>query len=296
MNLQYLHSFYITVKFNSISKAAKILFLTQPGLSMQLQALEKELGCQLLIRSNKGVELTKEGEVVFNYADKILALKDNIERDLDAVKCEREYLLISSCRTLGEYALPCTLYLYKTNYPNVDIDLQVCSSTEVTQHLLNHSSNIGIVQNISSHPNLIFHHFYDSDIVLVGSSDQLLEAITKDVLLTLPLILPAEGSGCRQAISECLSNYGIQLSDLNIVFEANSMEAIKSAISTGKGYSFFPSFSIKKELKHNILRPVSIEDITFVSTYSFCYRKDYKLQPFEVEFIQLLSSSARGFC
>ena len=81
MNLQYLRAFYVTVKVNSISKAAKTLHLTQPGLSMQIQSLEKELQVSLLNRSNRGVELTDAGKIVFDYADTILSLQENIERD-----------------------------------------------------------------------------------------------------------------------------------------------------------------------------------------------------------------------
>ena len=82
MNLEYLQSFYITVKYNSISKAAQILHMSQPGLSGQLKSLENELGAKLLVRSNKGVELTEEGEVVFNYAETLLSIQGNIKRDL----------------------------------------------------------------------------------------------------------------------------------------------------------------------------------------------------------------------
>lgn len=89
MNLQYLKSFYITVKVNSISKAAKILHLTQPGLSMQIRALEKELQVSLLNRSNKGVNLTEAGKIVFDYAGTILSLQENIERDLKTLKAQK---------------------------------------------------------------------------------------------------------------------------------------------------------------------------------------------------------------
>jgi len=74
MNLQYLKAFYVTVQLNSISKAAKELHVTQPGLSMQLQSLEKDLEVTLLTRSNKGVKLTEAGEVVFDYANTILSM------------------------------------------------------------------------------------------------------------------------------------------------------------------------------------------------------------------------------
>lgn len=75
MNLDYLKSFYVTVKCNSISKAAKQLHLTQPGLSMQVQNLEDEVGAKLLIRSNKGVELTEEGKIVFEHATTMLSIQ-----------------------------------------------------------------------------------------------------------------------------------------------------------------------------------------------------------------------------
>lgn len=296
MNLQYLHSFYVTVKANSISKAAKMLFLTQPGLSMQLQALEKELGANLLIRSNKGVELTKEGQVVFNYADKILALKDNIERDLDAVKSEREDLLISSCNAIGEYALPCTLYIYKKDHDLVDIDLKVCHSFEVVKNLSDLSSNIGVVQNVSQHPNLIFKPFFASHMLLVGGHAHTPSHITLEELQQLPLILPTEGSGCRDDVLQTLTRNGIDVDQLNIIFEANSLESIKSTVSSGKGFAFFPEFAIQKELAHNLLIPISVENLSFSSEFYLCYRKDHVLAPFEKEFIDLLCSNKRGFC
>ena len=86
MNLSYLRSFYTTVKFNSISKAAKELHLTQPGLSMQLQALENEIGVQLLNRSNKGVQLTPEGSLVYEFSETMLSLEDNLQKKLLKLK------------------------------------------------------------------------------------------------------------------------------------------------------------------------------------------------------------------
>ena len=113
MNLEYLQSFYVTVKSNSISKAAENLHLTQPGLSMQLKNLEKELGVTLLNRSNKGVEMTEEGKVVFDYAHTILDIKGNIERDLKSLHETVPTLIIGSCKSVGEYALPCSIYTFK---------------------------------------------------------------------------------------------------------------------------------------------------------------------------------------
>lgn len=145
MNLQYLNSFYVTVQLNSISKAAKKLHLTQPGLSMQIQSLENELGSTFLIRSNRGVELTEAGEILFEYANTILSMQNNIERDLKNLKSDKKELSIGSCKAIGEYALPCSIYIYKHDFKNVSINLKINNTEDVISELLDHTINIGII-------------------------------------------------------------------------------------------------------------------------------------------------------
>ena len=113
MNLQNLNVFYLTVKLKSITKAAEVLHFTQSGISLQIQSLEEELGETLLIRSNKGVELTEAGEVLFDYAGTILSIQDNIKRDFSNMRTKKKRLLLGACRAIGEYALPCSIYTYK---------------------------------------------------------------------------------------------------------------------------------------------------------------------------------------
>ncbi|WP_051403490.1 LysR family transcriptional regulator [Schnuerera ultunensis] len=121
MNLDYLKSFYVTVKCNSISKAAKQLHLTQPGLSMQIQNLEDEVGAKLLIRSNKGVELTEEGKIVFEHATTMLSIQKNIKRSIKDLEKSKKTLSIVACKSLGEYVLPCSLYTFKEIYTDVGV-------------------------------------------------------------------------------------------------------------------------------------------------------------------------------
>ena len=80
---------------------------------MQIQSLEKELGSTFLTRSNRGVELTEAGKILFEYANTILSMQNNIERDLKNLESDTKELLIGSCKAVGEYALPCSIYIYK---------------------------------------------------------------------------------------------------------------------------------------------------------------------------------------
>ena len=122
-----MQSFYTTVKCNSISKAAKELHLTQPGLSMQLQNFENEIGEKLLIRSNKGVSLTEEGQVVFEFAESMLSLQHNLDKKLKSLKEKKSRLFLSACSSLGEQILPCSIYTFKEIYFNINVSYDFLS-------------------------------------------------------------------------------------------------------------------------------------------------------------------------
>lgn len=296
MNLQYLNAFYVTVQANSISKAAKLLHLTQPGLSMQIQSLENDLKAQLLIRSNKGVKLTEEGQIVFDYASKILSLQGNIERDLLHMKHGQLPLLIGSCKSIGEYALPCSVYIFKQANPDLDVSLQVFNSKEVVDQLLDNSISLGFIHEQPTHEDLVTLPITTEPLPLVASE------ITDDMTLTLdelahqPLILREEHSGTRMAVVKALKSHQLQSMDLNVIFELNSIEAIKSSVLSGKGMAFIPEISIRRELRDGTLKRVNIKDLSISTTFYIAYRKGHQLTQSEQEFIDLVTSTDKGFC
>lgn len=296
MNIQYLRAFYATVKANSISKAAKVLHLTQPGLSMQIQSLEKELGVSLLSRSNKGVELTEAGRVVFDYATTILSLQENIERDLANLKSDKKYLLIGSCKAVGEYALPCSIYMYKQSNKDVDINLEISNTSQVVEDLISRTINIGVLHGYESNKNLIIQKITSDKLLLVTSLPLVKDKISIQELKRLPLIFRENGSGTRETILESINPHGIKDDDLNIIYELNSMEAIKTSVIAGKGISFIPELTIKRELKDGVLKHIEIEGLEIYSDFYIAYRKDHNLNPFETDFINFIKSSKRGFC
>lgn len=296
MNLQYLKAFYITVRLNSISKASKVLHLTQPGLSMQIQSLEKELQVSLLTRSNKGVELTEAGQIVFDYANTILSLQENIERDLENLQSKNKQLLIGSCKAVGEYALPCSIYIYKHDNRDIDINLEITNTTDVIENLINRNVSIGIIQGDTDNKNIYTEKITSDRLLLVTSLPFIKDVISVKELIKLPLIIRENGSGTKEAIKKSLEVHNIDLNDLNIIYELNSMEAIKTSVIAGKGISFIPEMTIKRELKDGALHEIHIEDFEIIADYYVAYRKKYKLNPHENEFIKFIKSSKRGFC
>lgn len=296
MNLEYLQSFYITVKYNSISKAASHLHLTQPGLSLQLKNLEREFGTSLLIRSNKGVELTEEGKVVFNYADTILSLKGNIERDLKNLQQDRPKLLIGSCKSIGEYALPCTLFVFKKLHEELDINMEVINSSEVVKKLCDHSINIGIIQDDPKENALDIEYIASDELILVGNNDENIECVTIKELKKFPLILREESSNARFLVKNAFQERGVLLEDLNVIYSLNSPEAIKSSILSGKGVAFLPKIIVKNELKKGLLKHIKMDEIKIEFNYYLSYRKNYVFNKYEQLFVDFITSNKRAFC
>lgn len=296
MNLEYLQSFYMTVKYNSISKAAQMLHLTQPGLSGQLKSLENELGVSLLNRSNKGVELTEEGKVVFNYADTLLSIQGNIKRDLVNLHQDKPKLMIGTCKSVGEYALPCSIFTFKHLYEEVDIHMEVINSTEVIQKLQEHSINIGIIQNDPKLEDITTESIISDELLLVGSSDNAPKKISTEKLKQIPLILRESNSGTRQVIEKALEEKGIYIEDLNVIYALNSPEAIKSSILAGKGFSFLPKLTIAQELKKESIKTVQVDDLNISFSYYIASRKNYTFTEYEQRFVDFIISNKRGFC
>lgn len=296
MNLEYLQSFYITVKYNSISKAAQILHLSQPGLSGQLKSLENELGVSLLNRSNKGVELTEEGEVVFNYADTLLSIQGNIKRDLINLNQDAPKLMIGACKSIGEYALPCSLFTFKNLYQELDIQMTVINSSQVIKQLQEHTINIGITQYDFNNSNILTQPIVLDQLLLVGKHTDYPMSISIEELKQIPLILRESESGTRCVIEQALEKKEITINDLNIIYDLNSPEAIKSSIAAGKGYSFLPKLTVAPELKKQTLQTIQVKDLDISFSYFIVSRQNHTFTDYEQKFVDFIISNKRGFC
>lgn len=296
MNFEYLKSFYMIVKYNSISKAAAALHLTQPGLSMQLKNLENEIGAELLTRSNKGVELTEEGKVVYNYTNTIMSIKGNIERDLKDLQESNPKLFIGSCKSVGEYALPCSIYIFKRLHNEVDINIELMNSTEVIEKLINHTINIGIIQNNPMKDNISTQYIISDELVLVGRASSSKKVITIEELKEMPLILREKTSSTRFLVEKALQEEGVNIEQLNVIYDLNSPEAIKSSIVAGNGFSFLPKLVTKKELKEGLLEQIQVNNLRITFDYYIAYRKDYVFNEYEQRFVDFTISNKRGFC
>ena len=302
MNINYLYSFIETVRQDSISKASKSLHLTQSALSQQLQALEKSLNSTLLIRSNKGVNLTEEGEIVFSYAETLVNLYENMTRDLDLCKHSLlEDIKISSCNSVGEYLLPCTLHLFKKNHINTKITLKNEHTKDVLAHILDCSADVGFIDTNINIDGIECINICINNLVFIYSSKREIpnDSISIGDILKLPLIVGPKGSSLRSLIEDIFitEHNNDKCSELNIEMELDTIESIKASVIANHGVSIIPYTSVKTEIHAKILNTLPINGFSPSCNICMIYRKNKVFKPHIKEFISYIKTYGREtFC
>lgn len=291
MNIEWLRTFVETVQTSSITKAATNLHLTQPAVSMQLQNLERTLNSELLIRSNKGVQMTDAGRVLFSYAQSFITLAGNLKQDLENLhNAAREVLSIGTCSPIGQYALPCALYMFKQKYPQVGVRVQNMTTAEVVERLRDHSIDLGFVEGEISKPGLYEKIILQSDLVAIAPPDGGGDTQSTDAndLSVTPLIL---------ATDHCAIGSLTDLSVTQPAIEMDGLEAVKSAVASGHGFSVVPYFTVKKELYSGMLKKAEVAGLDQQCTYSAVWRQEETSSPALDYFIHFLRENGHEvFC
>ncbi|GAH19236.1 unnamed protein product [marine sediment metagenome] len=172
MNIIQLKSFVEIVNSKSFSKAAKKLGISQPALSMQLQALEEELGTKLLDRTTKTIKITKTGRETYKYVKKILSEHKNL---LKAIRIEEEIVRgkINICGSTipGEQVLPFIIGRFKKLYPQADIKLFISDSLKVINAIKDGIYDIGVIGIKIKNEDLEFKELIDDDLIFIASNE-----------------------------------------------------------------------------------------------------------------------------
>jgi len=292
LNFHQLHIFYTVSERGSFSAAAQALHMTQPAVTMQIQALEEYFGTKLFHRSTKKIELTEAGKELLGYARRSIELVK--ETDLAMSKFTHMLqgrLLLGASLTVGEYILPRLLGPFNKEYPNISIQMKVMNTTQILDDMLKHQLTFGLIEAQVVHPDVHTEPVLSDELKLVVPKDHPLlneERVTMAEVLRHPFILREQGSGTRQVMEEELSRKGVNSGDMKIVMELGSTGAVKSAVEAGLGVTFLSQTSVKHELALGVLRIVPIEGVRFERHFYATYLKSNLLPISAVTFLTFL--------
>lgn len=270
----------------NFTRAAEILFVSQPTLSKQIKILESNLGIILLDRKNNKISLTEAGKIFLQYSERILALCEESCRALNDLKNgDRGNLSIGASQTIGTYLMPRVLAIFAQEYPHISVNVQVDSTRKIVKNIIDRNIDIAIVGGEvpeESRKRLSIETFVEDELKLIIPKSHPFavrskQMINKEDLYHLNFITLNSNSTIKKFIDNILIQNDIETRQFNIVMQLNSIEAIKTAVSLGLGAAFVSSSSIEKEIKLKTVEILTIENIKITRTLSIitnpqCYR------------------------
>lgn len=265
------------VEQKSFSRAAELLELSQPAVSLQVKSLEAEYGVELLHRDGFEIVPTESGRVVYESACQIVDLYAKSRQRVRELSGKLDgKLLIGASTGPGEYLLPLLLGHFKARHPQVDIALRVGDSSEIIDRVLTHQLDLGFVGTSRRDRHLCFEPFVEDHLVLVVPPDHpwtTRSCISYEEFLQAPLILQQHGSGATAALYEALNEYNISVSHLNVIMELGLQESTKAAVRSGLGVTIISRLGTIEELKRGVLVEVPVEEIELKRDFYAVYRR-----------------------
>ncbi|WP_045573060.1 selenium metabolism-associated LysR family transcriptional regulator [Desulfosporosinus sp. I2] len=293
MDSNQLKIFCMVTRQQSFSKAAKLLHMSQPAVSTHIKNLEEYYQGQLLTRTPQGVMLTKAGEVFYNYALKILDLQDEMEQQIETVfKHENNQVVIGASTTIGNVSLPCSIYLFKEQYPEVELCLNIANAEEVLSMVMSDVVDLGVVEGDSESSTLKAIHVTSDELVLIVPPQHPAEGdvISLQDFLKQPLIMREDGSGTRKILESALARHGYSVNQLNVITEMKNIYAIKSAVEAGLGGSVMPLLAVRKEAYTGTLKVLRIIDMDMPLIFNIVYPNSRPLTTKAKLFINFLTN------
>lgn len=272
-----LRVFYTVARHLSFTKAADVLFMTQPAVTFQVKQLEEHFNARLFERSPGKISLTPAGRLVLSYAERILALSEEMETRVgELTGAVSGPLLIGASTTIAEFMLPQILGEFKARHPQVQAHLSVANSETIENRVADNTLDLGLIESPSHRPSLNTEVCCDDELVMICSPGHVLalrSAVPAEVLAEHPYVSREEGSGTREFADQYFQHCGVAVEDLEVVMELGSPEAIKGVVATGMAVSIVSRTTIAKEVKLGLLVAVPLEP-PLIRTLSLVYPRE----------------------
>lgn len=293
-----LQVFHAVARQLSFTKAAEVLFMTQPAVTFQIKQLEEHFNTRLFDRGHGKISLTPAGETVLEYAERILGLSS--EMDVRLAEMTGQIggpLLVGASTTIAEFMLPRILGEFKSQYPNVRPRLIVANSESIEMRVSEHTLDIGLIEAPSHQSNLQCENCCEDELLAIcapGSPLAKNKELTPQLLATHPFVSREPGSGTREVTDNYFRAAGVPPESLNIVIELGSPEAIKGVVETGIGFAIVSRASVFKEKRLGDLLAIPLKP-RLIRTLSMVYPKEKFRSRLVNTFVEFATAKLKQF-
>jgi len=289
MEFRQLNIFRILAHELNFTKAAKRAHCVQSNVSVQIRAMEQELGVPLFERLGQQVRLTAHGSLLLPYAERMLHLLEEANSVTKGGDHPTGTLVIGSPESVLTYRLPPVLKLFRAQYPQVDLVFRGVGSAELITHLERGDLDLGLVIDDDLRDvRLHVEHLCPESMVLVAQIDHPLlgrASVGAKDLEGQTFLLTDSGCAYRTKLEHALAQSGVEA---ETVMEFSSVETIKQCAALGMGIACLPALVVEQEIATGKLAVVPWGGSNLTMKTIVAWHKDKWLSPAMTAFLSLL--------
>jgi len=279
----------------SFTKAAQINGITQSAVSQQISALEREFKSLLIERSKKRFRLTREGEILYEYAKQIIQTYDALQSKIQEIKeIISGTIRIATIYSIGLHELPPYVKKFLKAYPTVNVHVEYRRANQVYEDVISNVVDLGLVAYPIRDSKLEIIPFRKDEMVLICNPQH---PLAKQKSIKIKEINGQKFIGfepdipTRRATDRILRDNDV---NVQIVMEFDNIETVKRAVEIDMGVAIVPEGTITQEIAKQTLAAVRISDIEFYRPLAVIYKKNKVLSPAMKQFISILKSESNN--
>ena len=275
------------VEFKSITKAAEMLNLTQPAVSIQLKNFQNQFDMPLTQVVNRKLYITSFGHEIAIAAQKIIHEVNEMNYKTAAYKGRISGKLTISVVSTGKYVIPYFLTDFLRKYPDVELELDVSNKTKIIHDIQSNATDFSLVSTLPNNLLVESIPLMKNQLYLVGSKSMNLDKIKtiNDISTDTPFVFREDGSATRLAMEHFIQKNNITVHK-KIVLTSN--EAVKQAVIAQLGISIMPIIGIRNEIALGQLRIIPVKNLPIVTEWNIIWSKGKRMFPVAKEFLKFL--------
>lgn len=286
MTIRHMKIFVSVCIEESITLAAKKLYISQPAVSTAIKELEAFYGTPLFDRISKKLYLTDAGKTVYHYAIHINSLFKELESSLKSSESIGQ-LKIGSSITIGTHLMPDYIKGFSKCFPNIQVHVTIDSSDVIEKLVLDNELDFALIEGIVHSENIISKDFIQDELIVICDLDNPLlrkENVSVDDLSNQQFLMREKNSGTRELAESILSLHNISI---NPLWESTSTEAIIHGVSKGIGISILSLQLVQNYIDINQVARLNVNGLKFIRQYHIIYHKNKYLTPASLNFMKL---------
>lgn len=295
VTLRQLQIFMIAAEHESFARAAELLHLTQPAISMQMKRLAEMLGVDLFAKDGRDLKLTLSGQALLPYVRQVAQTLQEAAEEIDAINGLRHGRVRLGMVTTTQYFSPRLTTEFKKQFPEIELHITIANRRNIVSKLELNEIDLAIMGRTPSRLSVDAADFYEHPYVIIAPQLHPLANKTKiapEALQSESFLARESGSGTRMILDRFFIKHELNQPRIQ---EFSSNESIKQGVMAGMGLAVISAHTIHLERQAGLLSVLDVHTMPTLRTWYILNLQNKTLSPSVQAFKQFMIEQAPGF-